>query len=839
MRVYELAREFGIPSKLLIARMRFLGIEVVGHMSSVNPEQEKLLRTKFQATAKTDVSFDKPLAKTRRARKPQTAEEKAGARAASVGTKRTTDKPRVRVRHRPKVAEPDAEAVPVEEVAGEILEVDTGDEILTAPKVHLKGTPQPRPKKTAQVKEERRERVKGGAAAERLVEEEAGPPARPAPRRDIKRPDFEAEAGEKEAEKRSGSRVLYRPEKPVSAEELGVSAPAKKRAKGTRRRRRRRRRKSSSVMIHELRTSRKTRSRPKEEAKKVAISRPITPVELADLLDVPVDEILEKLLEWGEEYGAVEEMDVVTVATLVDELGFEAVLPADFDDESRLKPRPPIIAVLGHVDHGKTTLLDYIRKTEVAAGEVGGITQHIGAYQVKTKHGPITFIDTPGHEAFTAMRARGAEVTDIVVLVVAADDGVMPQTVEAINHARAAEVGIVVAVSKIDKPEADSEKVRRQLSKYNLAPEDWGGETTFCEVSGVTGEGVEHLLEVLAIHGEMLELRADEEANPQGVLIETRIDRGRGGVGTVIVTDGTLKRGQAFVCGTQAGKVRLMTDEKGKQIKAIPPGTPGEIQGFDGLPEAGDPFVVVSDERAARNIAALRQSASREEKLETARRKSLADFLKPGVGLEAHKLPLIVKGDVNGTVEAVRDALVRFNSEEVEVEVIHSAVGGVTEADVQLAAASEAIVVGFNVRPDSKAGSLAQQMGVQIKLFKIIYELLDEIKAVVSGMLAPEVHEQELGQAEVRETFRIPRVGVIAGCYVAKGKVKRNVMARLVRDGRLVYSGRLASLRRFKDDVREVAEGYECGIGLERFDDIHVGDLIEVYELVEEARELV
>ncbi len=592
-------------------------------------------------------------------------------------------------------------------------------------------------------------------------------------------------------------------------------------------------------MIHELRTSRKTRSKPKEEAKRVHISRPITPIELADMLHLPVDEVLAKLVELGEEYGTIEEMDIVTVASLVDELGFEAVLPTDFDDESKLKPRPPIIAVLGHVDHGKTTLLDYIRQTEVAAGEAGGITQHIGAYQVSTKHGPITFIDTPGHEAFTAMRARGAEVTDIVVLVVAAEDGVMPQTVEAINHARAADVEIVVAITKMDKPEADAEKVRRQLAKYNLAPEEWGGQTTFCEVSGVTGQGVEQLLESLALHGEMLELRADESANPQGVIIETRIDRGRGGVGTVIITDGTLKIGQAFVCGTQAGKVRLMTDYKGRPVKSIPPGTPGEIQGFDGLPEAGDSFISVSDEKTARAIASLRQSAGREEKLESAKRKTLADFLKPGGVEEASKLPLIIKGDVNGTVEAVRDSLVRFNSEEVEIEVIHSAVGGVTEADVQLAAATGAVVVGFNVVPDSKAVNLAQKMDVQVKLFRIIYELLDEIKSIVSGMLAPEIREQELGQAEVRETFRIPRIGIIAGCYVTSGKVKRNVMARLVRDGRLVYEGRLSSLRRFKEDVREVAEGYECGIGLERFDDIHIGDTIDVYELVEEARELV
>ncbi len=882
MRVYELAKEFGIPSKLLVARMRALGIEVSGHMASLTSAQEKRLREKFGKTKK---------------------KEKAAP--GTVTPRSTGKKPRVRVRHRTSEEESsettDKEA-PAEAASAEAdVETETAakgaaDRIKTTPKVRLKGAGAPDAGEEAPSKEDRPAEARpdeDASTADEAADKkpkakaEEGPASEPeksakvkpaAPRtpkvrvtsappkldRQIKRPVFdetpvkpiktdtgkETKKPEKEVakEKKKGPRILYRPEKPVSAEELGLDkerereSRRKQRAKdgkrGSRRKRRRRRRKSSSAQIHELRTARKKRSRDKEAAKKLTITRPLTPVELADRLDVPVDEVLERLLELGEEYSVVEEMDIETTAALVEEFDYEAVLPDDYDDESKLSDRPPIVAVLGHVDHGKTTLLDHIRHSNVAGGEAGGITQHIGAYQVTTSQGPLTFIDTPGHEAFTAMRARGAEITDIVVLVVAADDGVMPQTVEAINHARAAEVEIVVAVTKVDKPEADSDKVRRQLSKYNIQPEEWGGQHTFCDVSGVTGDGVEHLLEILALHGEMLELKADPEATPQGVVIESRIDRGRGTVATVIVTDGTLKRGMAFVCGTEAGKVRLLSDDRGKTIKAAPPGTPAEVQGFNGVPEAGDPLIVVKDEKRARNIGQLRQNAAREEKLKAQQRKTLADFLAPGGGEEKKKLKLVVKADVAGTVEAVMDSLGRFESDEVEIEIIHSGVGAITENDVQLAAASDAVVVGFSVRPDSKAQKAAQEQGVELKSFRIIYELIDEVRDLLSGMLSPEVREEDQGKAEVRQTFRVPKAGVIAGCYVTQGRINRRDFARLVRDGRVVWEGKLESLRRFKDDVREVAEGYECGIGLTKFDDIHIGDIIEVYTLVEEAREL-
>ncbi len=857
MRVHELAKEFGIPSKLLIARMHALGIEVAGHMSTVTPEQATALREKL--------AKDKQRG-PRLAKKPKSDSGRHRADPVALAAERAKKgegkpKARIRVRHKPKVEpEPVAteavEVKPAPATEPKVAKTPAKKDKLAAEKTTrtaaIPETPISKVRlKTIQVAEAARKPAPKPEAAKPA---ESAKPTRPTKltpitttSRDIKRPVFADKTGDKKDEsKKGGSKVLYRPDTPLTPEQMGLSDDQMKAARGEEpirkkkrpsRRKRRRRRKSSSAMIHELKT--RTKSRKKDTgAKKVKIDRPLAPIELADLFHVNIDVIMEKLEEWGEEYGIVEEMGIDISATIAEELGFEPILPESDPEGKNLTERPPIVTVLGHVDHGKTTLLDYIRKAKVAEGEAGGITQHVGAYQVQTKNGAITFLDTPGHEAFTAMRARGAQVTDIVVLVCAADDGVMPQTVEAINHARAAEVEIVVAVTKVDRPDADLDKVRRQLAKYSLNPEEWGGDTVFCDVSGITGEGVEHLLEILAIHTEMLELRSDANATPQGVIIESRIDKGRGVVATVVITDGTLKRGSSFVCGNQSGKVRQMSDPTGKQLDEVPPGAPAEIQGFDGIPEAGDSLIGVVNEKAARSIARLREDAYRKDKLQRAQRNKLVDFLQPGGINEKQKLPLIVKGDVNGTVEAVIDSFTRFENDEVELELVHSGVGVVTEADVQLASASNAVIVGFSVRPDTKAGKLAQQLGVEIKLFKIIYELLDEVKALLSGLLAPDIKQVDLGRAEVRDTFRVPKLGVIAGCYLLSGLARRNALARLVRDGKVVYEGKVASLRRFKDDVKEVAEGYECGIGLERFDDIHLGDVIEVYHEVEESRSL-
>jgi len=859
VRVYELAKELGMPSKLLVARLRALEIEVAGHMSSITPEQIAIVREKRAKEQQRGPRLEKkPTGSGRRKVDP------AARAAAQAKTDDGKPKARVRVRHKPK-PEPEATPKAVEQKLAATTEVV--EKTPTKPAAtKAAATPKPAPKPTKEAPAEPVSKVRlktmQKAEADRKQAEQKSEPAKPelakpirptkltpitTTSRDIKRPVFsDKPTDDKPEAKKGSSKVLFRPETPLTPEQMGLSEEQMKAARGeesvgkkkrSSRRRKRRRRKSSSAMIHELKTRTKSRQKNKG-AKKIKISRPLAPVELAELFKVNVDAIMEKLEEWGEEYGIVEEMGIDIAAMVAEDLGFEPVLPESDPEGANLTERPPIVTVLGHVDHGKTTLLDYIRKAKVAEGEAGGITQHVGAYQVETKNGAITFLDTPGHEAFTAMRARGAEVTDIVVLVCAADDGVMPQTVEAINHARAAEVEIVVAVTKVDRPEADRDKVRRQLAKYSLNPEEWGGDTVFCDVSGITGEGVENLLEILAIHTEMLELRSDANANPQGVIIESRIDKGRGVVATVVMTDGTLKRGSSFVCGNQSGKVRQMSDHLGNLLNAVPPGAPAEIQGFDGFPEAGDTLVGVTNEKAARSIARLRDDADRKDKLQRAQRNKLLDFLQPGGIDEKQKLPLIVKGDVNGTVEAVIDSFTRFENDEVELELVHSGVGVVTEADVQLASASKAVIVGFSVRPDTKANKLAQQLGVEIKLFKIIYELLDEVKAMLSGLLAPDIKEEDLGRAEVRDTFRVPKLGMIAGCYLLTGLARRNALARLVRDGKVVYEGKVASLRRFKDDVKEVAEGYECGIGLERFDDIHLGDVIEIYKEVEVSRSL-
>jgi translation initiation factor IF-2 len=493
---------------------------------------------------------------------------------------------------------------------------------------------------------------------------------------------------------------------------------------------------------------------------------------------------------------------------------------------------------MGHVDHGKTSLLDAIRVTNVIAGEAGGITQHIGAYHVKTNRGEVVFLDTPGHEAFTAMRARGAQVTDLVVLVVAADDGVMDQTREAINHAKAAGVPLVVAVNKIDKEGANPDRVKRELADLGLAPEDWGGTTIFAHVSAKKKIGIDELLELILLQAEVLELKANPEKPARGHIIEAKVDKGRGAVATVLIQGGTLKPGDTFVCGLYAGKVRSMFNDQGKKIKEAGPAIPVEVQGFEGLPEAGDEFIAVADEKLARRIAAARQLKQRERELAGKSKLTLESFLASKPGGEAKNLNLILKADVQGSMEAIAEALNKLSTDEVKIKLLHGGAGGITESDIMLAAASEAIIIGFNVRPVAKVKEVAERENVEIRFYDIIYKLVGEIKDAMSGMLAPEIQEAYLGQAEVRETFSVPKVGTVAGCGVVDGKLTRNAGVRLLRQGVVVYTGKLSSLRRFKDDAKEVLKGYECGVGLENFNDIKIGDVIEAFETKEVARTL-
>jgi translation initiation factor IF-2 len=599
------------------------------------------------------------------------------------------------------------------------------------------------------------------------------------------------------------------------------------------------------------RKKRKHSSRAARETavpEKITIGEKVVVQELAELLNVEPSEVIKKLIEIGVMASLNQEIDGETAALVAAEFGAEAeirsetkeleALIADTPDAPEdLEPRPPVITVMGHVDHGKTSLLDAIRKTNVAATEAGGITQHIGAYQVDVKGKKITFLDTPGHEAFTAMRARGAQVTDIAVLVVAADDGVMPQTVEAINHARAAGVPIVVAINKIDKPQANPTRVMQQLTEHGLVPEEWGGDTICVPVSAVTREGLDQLLEMLLLVAEMEELKANPHRPARGTVIEAKLDKGRGPVATVLVQKGTLRVGDYVIAGTTHGRVRAMMDFRGQRVKEATPSTPVEILGLSDVPNAGDAFCVVEDEKLAREIVEKRIEEERQRKI-AAPSTTLEDLFKKIQEGEVKELNLIVKADVQGTVEALIQALNKLSTPEVRVNIIHSGVGAITETDVMLASASKGLIIGFNVRPDANARKAAEAQKVEIRLYRVIYDVVKEIRAALEGLLEPEYREVVLGRAEVRETFRIPKVGVVAGCYVTEGKLVRNGKVRVIRDGVVIYEGTIASLKRFKDDVREVAQGHECGVGLDKFNDIKREDVLEVYTFEEVRKEL-
>ncbi|MQB00619.1 MAG: translation initiation factor IF-2 [Actinobacteria bacterium] len=583
----------------------------------------------------------------------------------------------------------------------------------------------------------------------------------------------------------------------------------------------------------------------------IKVHRGITVQEFAEKVDRSPAEIVKTLLGLGEMVTVTQSMSDDAVLLVAEELGVEVevVDPAEeeslseaiaeeAEDEGSLVPRPPVVTVMGHVDHGKTSILDAIRRTDVAAGEAGGITQHIGAYQVHVSDRAVTFIDTPGHEAFTAMRARGAQVTDIAVLVVAADDGVMPQTVEAIDHAKAAAVPIVVAVNKVDKPEADPTRVRQQLSDYDLLPEEWGGDTIYVDVSAKQRQNLDGLLEMILLTADVqLDLKANPDANARGVVIEAHLDRGRGPVATILVKRGTLHKGDALVAGSAWGRVRAMQDERGNDIEEAEPGQPVLVLGWQSLPAAGDDFRALDDEKEARSIASEREQHRRAAEL-VAQRKvvSLVTFMREAREGEVPTLNLILKADTQGSVEALEDQLQKMDQSLVKIEVIRRGAGGITENDVTLAQASGAVIIGFNVVPNSQARGLAETEGVDIRTYRVIYQAVQEIEAAAKGLLGPELREAPLGQAEVRATFRVPKLGVIAGCMVLDGVVRRNSKARLVRDGTVVYETTIASLRRFKDDAREVAAGYECGIGLDGFQDIKEGDLIQAFEIQEVAR---
>ncbi|MCX7673091.1 MAG: translation initiation factor IF-2 [Thiobacillaceae bacterium] len=588
---------------------------------------------------------------------------------------------------------------------------------------------------------------------------------------------------------------------------------------------------------------------PEPVVREVLVPETITVADLAHKMAVKAAEVIKTLMKMGNMVTINQVLDQDTAMIVVEEMGHvakpapttspEAYLEeAAAQKEAELRPRAPVVTVMGHVDHGKTSLLDYIRRTRVAAGEAGGITQHIGAYHVETPKGVITFLDTPGHEAFTAMRARGAKVTDIVILVVAADDGVMPQTREAIHHAKAGNVPIVVAVNKIDKPEANPEKIRQELANEGVIPEEWGGDAMFVDVSAKTGQGIDALLDAVLLQAEVLELKAPVDTLAKGVVIESRLDKGRGPVATVLVQSGTLKRGDVLLAGTAFGRVRAMLDENGRQVQQAGPSIPVEVQGLSEVPTAGEDVMVLPDERKAREIALFRQGKYRDVKLAKQQAAKLENIFEQMAEGEVKTLPLIIKADVQGSYEGLTHALTKLSTEEVKVNVIHAAVGAISESDVNLALASKAVIIGFNVRADANARKLAETSGVDIRYYNIIYDAVDDVKAALAGLLSPEKRENMLGLAEVRQVFRISKVGTVAGCMVLDGVVRRTARVRVLRDNVVIHDGELDSLKRFKEDVREVKGGFECGLSIKNFSDIQEGDQIECYEVVEVARTL-
>jgi len=786
-RVHQLAKELGMASKELLALLQSMGEEVQNPLSAVSEELEKAVRARLQK------------AKAKAATKPSRARKESAATAEKTAAKK--EKPAKEAKTRQAAARPKKQAekaAPAKRAAAP--KAATGErKTVKAEAVESRPAPA-EPVAPAEVKEE----VK------------AAPRAEPGPVPETKAPPVPA------------------------AEKAPVPEPRHRPAQHLERRRR-------PVREHGVRG---VETRPREPVtkpmrKKLRVSSGITVREFAQRVGRRPREIMRLLAGLGEAVGIDQPISDDALYLLAEELGVELEVKtraieevtAPEDIPELMRPRPPVVTVMGHVDHGKTSLLDAIRHTSVTEQEMGGITQHIGASVVEYQGKTITFIDTPGHESFTALRARGAKATDTAVLVVAADDGVMYRTSEAIGHARAAGGPIMVAVNKIDKPEANPTRVRQQLTEFNLVPEEWGGETVFVDVSAKQGTNLDHLLEMILLLAEIHDLRANPEAPASGYIIEARLDKGRGPVATVLVKRGTLKRGDAVVAGKTYGRIRALIDDKGRMVESAGPSMPVEALGLNTVPEAGDEFYVVEDDKKARAIVEARLERARAEEMRGAPRTlTLEDLFRQIQEGETQEFNLIIKGDTQGSVEAVRDSVNKLRVGDIAVNIIHAGVGAISESDVMLARASQAVVLGFNVRPDAKAQEMATREKVDIRTYRVIYQLLEELQAALEGMLKPEFEEVRTGLLEVKAVFRIPRQGAVAGALVKEGEITRNSRVRLVRDGAIIYEGGVASLRRFKDDVRSVSAGFECGVGLENFQDIKEGDVIEVFEIREKPR---
>jgi len=788
-RIYQVAKEFRISSEALIGMLTKLGHDVSTHMNAIDDDVIEQVRAEFEK--------EKDAVKREYVKKIRAAREKAKAPAAGKGKKA------------------EGKAKPATKPATKAKAAKTG----------AKATARAKTKAPATAKTKAKSPAKKAEKAPVAVPKPAAPAARP------------SAAAKKPSKPEKGKRgKKRRPRVDQKTVEETVRRTMAATAGERRPRRKRRKARPDGTIV--------------EEEMKVQIPEFSSVAELAEALAVPANDVIKKCLDLGLMVTINQRLDEDTILLLADEFGEEIEFIKEYGEDILEKeeeealgdaeqvPRSPVVVVMGHVDHGKTLLLDYIRSTNVVAGESGGITQHIGAYEVQLPEHSVTFLDTPGHEAFTAMRARGAQVTDIVVLVVASDDGVMPQTLEAIDHAKAAGVPVIVALNKSDLPAANPDKVRAELSNHGLVVEEWGGDTVAIETSAKTGEGVDKLLDMVLTQAELLELKAVAEGPARGVVVEVEKERGRGVVTTVLVQSGTLKVGDSFVVGLASGKVRALYNERGKNVDEAGPSQPVQISGLNGVPQAGDVLAVVLDDGLAKEISAKRSQQQWERQTRFQHRVTLEDLHKQIVEGAVKELRIVIKGDVDGSVGALADALERLSTEEVKVEVIRKAVGAVTETDVLLAAASNAIIVGFHIGATVRVRELARRERVEIRLYRVIYEAVEDIRAAMEGMLEPERREVVAGTAEVRETFKVPGRGIIAGCYVLSGTVKRNAKCRVIREEMVVLEGKIDSLKRFKDDVREVQQGFECGIGVEGLIDLEQGDLIEVYDIEEIARKL-
>ncbi len=858
VRVYEVARDLGMENKALVALFQSVGVtEVRNHMSAVAPEQvERVKRHLEKQTAQKVVEerIRPTVVKRRAVKKPKPAPApEAAASAPPLAEARPAAPARV-VAPKPAAAEPPPPPPPAPEPAPAKAAAPA-----VVPKAPAKTeAPAPAPKEPEKPAAHAAPAPVPPPAAEpaaKQPEAAAAAPAEAEPDAPAPRPSSPPKTGVEVWEGRPGVPMPQAPRGAPTPRRVQYDAKAGGNLGGRGRGPMMGGRMGGRGMRHRglgslgrAKGSGQPVTQERSAHKKVVkIEETIALQTLAQRMSLKATDVLMKLIRLGMTGVNINStLDAETSKIVANEFGWEvedvavseedALLSAqgiETEEEKGSESRPSVVTVMGHVDHGKTSLLDRVRKANVVAGEAGGITQHIGAYSVDTKNGKLTFLDTPGHEAFTAMRARGAQTTDVVILVVAADDGVMPQTIEAINHSKAAKVPIVVAINKCDKPEAQPERVRRELSEHQLVPEEWGGDTLFCEVSAMSGEGVDALLEQVALQAEVLELRASPEKPAVGVVVEAELDRGKGPVATILVQDGTLRRGDVILAGSAYGKVRAMHDDRGRNVGSAGPSMPVSVIGLSEVPAAGEPMHAVTDLKKAQEIAGQRKNKERRSVLPSKSKISLEELARAMSENEQLELKAIVKADVQGSLEALSEALTKLSTEKVKVSVVSGGVGAITEGDVNLAVAAKGIIIGFNVRPAGKATSLAQKEGVEIRQYSVIYNVVDDVKAAMEGLLAPQLVEKELGKAQVRQTFRISKAGTIAGCLVISGVARRGATARLVRDSTVVWTGKVSGLKRFKEDAREVKDGLECGIGLEGYNDIKDGDLIEFFEIEE------